>query len=49
VPALSRIFRTEPLSPGELVLCLVLSSVVFAAVEIEKALRRRRAADGATA
>jgi Ca2+-transporting ATPase len=49
VPALSRIFRTEPLSPGELVLCLVLSSVVFAAVEIEKALRRRRTADGATA
>jgi Ca2+-transporting ATPase len=47
VPALNRIFRTEALSAGELVLCLALSSVVFVAVEIEKWVRRRRpVADG---
>ncbi len=41
VPWLNPIFRTEPLSWDELLLCLVLSSVVFVAVEIEKALGRR--------
>jgi Ca2+-transporting ATPase len=41
VPWLNPIFKTEPLSAGELALCLVLSSVVFIAVEIEKALARR--------
>jgi Ca2+-transporting ATPase len=41
VPALNRIFRTEALSPVELILCLALSSVVFVAVEIEKWVRRR--------
>jgi Ca2+-transporting ATPase len=35
------IFKTEPLSAGELVLCLALSAVVFVAVEIEKWLVRR--------
>jgi Ca2+-transporting ATPase len=49
VPALSRIFRTEALSAGELALCLALSSVVFVAVEIEKAIRRRRPVEGAAA
>src|SRR5512139_3198913 len=41
VPWLNPIFRTAPLSPGELAACLALSSVVFAGVEIEKALVRR--------
>jgi Ca2+-transporting ATPase len=40
VPWLNGIFHTQPLSAGELVLCLALSSVVFVAVEIEKALIR---------
>jgi Ca2+-transporting ATPase len=41
VPWLNPIFKTEPLSLDELALCLALSSVVFIAVEIEKALIRR--------
>jgi len=41
VPALQPIFKTQPLSLPELLACLVLSSVVFAAVEIEKWMARR--------
>jgi len=41
VPALNPVFKTEALTPAELVLCLALSSVVFFAVEIEKWLIRR--------
>ncbi|KAB2314539.1 cation-translocating P-type ATPase [Betaproteobacteria bacterium SCN2] len=41
VPWLNPIFKTEPLSLGELLACLALSSVVFIGVEIEKALVRR--------
>jgi len=41
VPWLNPVFRTEPLSLGELAVCLALSSVVFVGVEIEKALARR--------
>jgi Ca2+-transporting ATPase len=41
VPWLNPIFKTEPLNPDELVLCLALSSIVFLGVEIEKALVRR--------
>ena len=41
VPWLNPIFKTEPLSLGELGACLALSSVVFVGVEIEKALVRR--------
>ena len=42
LPVLQPIFHTEALSAGELALCVVLAGVVFAAVEIEKAWRRRR-------
>ena len=42
VPILNTVFRTAPLSFGELILCLVVSSVVFVAVELEKLLIRRR-------
>ncbi|MHB1213479.1 MAG: cation-translocating P-type ATPase [Thiobacillus sp.] len=41
VPWLNPVFKTEPLGPGELALCLVLSTVVFVGVEIEKWLVRR--------
>jgi len=40
VPALNAVFKTQPLSAGELALCLALSSVVFFGVELEKWLRR---------
>jgi Ca2+-transporting ATPase len=41
VPALNDIFKTQPLSPTELLAALAISAVVFAAVEVEKWLRRR--------
>jgi Ca2+-transporting ATPase len=41
VPWLNPIFKTQPLSPDELALCLLLSSAVFIGVEIEKMLARR--------
>jgi Ca2+-transporting ATPase len=40
LPWLNGIFRTAPLTGSELVACLVLSAVVFVAVEVEKALVR---------
>ncbi|MDD2832819.1 MAG: cation-translocating P-type ATPase [Methylotenera sp.] len=40
VPALNVIFKTEPLSLIELLVCIALSGVVFIAVEIEKLLIR---------
>jgi Ca2+-transporting ATPase len=42
VPALNRIFKTEPLSWEELLICSVVSSSVFLAVEIEKWNFRRK-------
>ncbi|QXP86405.1 cation-translocating P-type ATPase [Methylococcus capsulatus] len=41
IPALHPIFRTEALEPHELAACLVLSTLVFWAVELEKWMRRR--------
>ncbi len=41
VPSLNVIFKTSPLSLGELGFCLLMSSVVLVAVEMEKALHRR--------
>ncbi|MBN1297205.1 cation-transporting P-type ATPase, partial [bacterium] len=43
VPFLNMVFRTKPLSVGELGMTFLISSVVFAAVETNKAWRRRRA------
>ena len=42
VPFLNPIFKTQPLTPVELAFVLLLSSVVFFAVEIEKMIKRRR-------
>jgi Ca2+-transporting ATPase len=42
VPAMNRVFHTEPLTAGELGACVALASVVFWAVEFEKFLVRRR-------
>jgi Ca2+-transporting ATPase len=41
-PFLQGIFRTKPLSAPDLLICLALSAVVFAAVEIEKVFLRRK-------
>ena len=41
VPFLNPVFRTQPLSLGELGLVLAVSSIVFIAVEIEKLFKRR--------
>ena len=41
IPALNPVFKTEPLTMHELALTLVLSSVVFIAVEMEKLWKRK--------
>ncbi|MBW8270865.1 cation-translocating P-type ATPase [Caldovatus aquaticus] len=43
VPFLNEVMRTEPLGAGELAFCVLAPGVVFAAVEVEKWLRRRGA------
>jgi Ca2+-transporting ATPase len=45
LPPCQRVFKTAALSAAELGLCIALASVIFVAVELEKWLRRRRAAD----
>jgi Ca2+-transporting ATPase len=42
VPFFNPIFKTVPLTVGELLFCIAWSSLVFIAVEIEKAIKRRR-------
>ncbi len=42
VPALNPIFKTQPLPAFDLAVCLAVSSLVLVAVEVEKALVRRR-------
>ena len=42
VPMFNRVFDTLPLSTGDLAVAVVLAAVVFAVVEIEKWLKRRR-------
>jgi Ca2+-transporting ATPase len=42
IPVLNPIFKTAPLTTGELLITLALSSVVFIAVEIEKWWVRKR-------
>ena len=44
VPFLQKAFQTEPLSAQELGVSLLMSTVVFWAVEFEKWIRRRRSA-----
>ncbi|MCA3251312.1 MAG: cation-translocating P-type ATPase [Pseudomonadota bacterium] len=41
VPVLNTVFKTEPLPPGDLLLCLAASAIVFLAVEAEKWCARR--------
>jgi len=42
VPALNPVFKTQPLSALQLAVCVVVSSLVFFAVEVEKWVRRLR-------
>jgi len=42
VPVLNPIFKTRPLTAGELGITILLSTVIFLAVELEKAIKRSR-------
>jgi len=39
---LQRVLKTHPLTAGQLAACLAAAGVVFLAVEVEKAVKRRR-------
>jgi Ca2+-transporting ATPase len=41
VPALQKVFNTQPLTMAELLWCLLASSIVFHAVELEKFIKHR--------
>lgn len=41
LPAANKIFKTNPLSLTDLIICLLLSTVVFHAVELEKFIKKR--------
>jgi P-type Ca2+ transporter type 2C len=41
VPSLNRIFKTQPLSAGELALVLILATIVFFAIELQKLLQKK--------
>jgi Ca2+-transporting ATPase len=43
IPVLNPVFKTQPLTAGEIALVLGLSTIVFIAVEIEKYFKRRNA------
>jgi Ca2+-transporting ATPase len=43
VPVLNEIMKTQPLTAGELAFCVLLSSTVFVAIELEKWVAGRRA------
>ena len=42
MPVLQRVFGTRALSPGELLVSLILSTAVFWSIELEKFFKRRR-------
>jgi Ca2+-transporting ATPase len=45
VPLMNRIFKTVPLTAGELAVTMLLSTIVFLAVEVEKAVKRSKETD----
>ena len=48
LPFMNSVFKTQPLTAGELIITFLLSSVVFVAVEIEKTVKRYRKRAGRT-
>jgi Ca2+-transporting ATPase len=42
IPSLNQVFKTQPLTLFELMICFVASAGVFVAVEIEKYIKRRQ-------
>jgi Ca2+-transporting ATPase len=45
VPVLNTLFKTVPLSAGEVLMCIACGVVILVVVEVEKAMRRRRDAE----